>query len=162
MSSFPFFSKRISDSSQDSQTNLLREMDVDLFSLDSDSLAMKVIPCLNAPGRLEFADSAMKLFFPVGDVGVQVTKLIGLNRKRRDLFARIVDDVERGIGSNADYRHVLFGEDWPVGVLSSVASQICALRDAPIVLAAPSQGPLIRGTLRVPSDVDDRDRKSVV
>lgn len=133
---------------------LMREMDVDLFSLDSDSLAMRVIPCLNAPGRLELADSAMKLFFPVGDVGAQVTKLIGLNRKRRDLSARIVDDVERGIGSNADYRHVLFGEDWPAGVLSSVASQICALRDAPIVLAAPSQGPLIRGTLRVPSGVD--------
>lgn len=133
---------------------LMRGMDVDLASLDSDSLAMRIIPCLNAAGRLELADLAMKLFFPGDDVEQHVMQLISLNRKRRDLSTKIIGDVEKGICSNARYKHVLYGEDWPAGVLSSVASHICALHDAPIVLAAPAQPSLIRGTLRVPAGGD--------
>jgi single-stranded-DNA-specific exonuclease len=133
---------------------LMRGMDLDPASIDSDSLAMRIIPCLNAAGRLELADLAMKIFFPKGDVGLHVEKLIGLNKRRRDMSTRIINDVESGISSNALYKHVLFGEDWPAGVLSSVASHVCAARDVPIVLAAPAQPPLIRGTLRVPAGVD--------
>jgi single-stranded-DNA-specific exonuclease len=133
---------------------LMRGMDLDPASLDSDSLAMRIIPCLNAAGRLELADLAMKIFFPTGDVEEHVQKIICLNRRRRDISARIINDVESGVGNNARYRHVLFGEDWPAGVLSSVASHVCAARDVPVVLAAPAQPPLIRGTLRVPAGVD--------
>ena len=133
---------------------LMRAMDVDVESLDSESLAMRVIPCLNAAGRLELADSAMRIFFPREDVDQHVMKLVDLNRKRRDISAKIIDDIEKGTDDNTDYKHVLFGEDWPAGVLSSVASHICAKRDAPVVLAAPAQKSIIRGTLRVPSGVD--------
>ena len=133
---------------------LMRAMDVDSETLDSDSLAMRIIPCLNAAGRLELADSAMKIFFPCSDVEQHVQKLVELNKKRRDISAKIVGDIERGTGSNADYKHVLFGDDWPAGVLSSVASQICAKNDAPVVLAAPAQQSIIRGTLRVPAGID--------
>lgn len=133
---------------------LMHGMEIDLATLDSDSLAMRVIPCLNAAGRLHLADLAMKIFFPSDDVASHAQKLIDLNRKRRDLSAKIIGDVEQGEGGNSGYRHVLFGEDWPAGVLSSVASHVCALRDAPVVLAAPAQKNLIRGTLRVPPGVD--------
>jgi single-stranded-DNA-specific exonuclease len=133
---------------------LMRGMDIDPPAIDSDSLAMRIIPCLNAAGRLEFADLAMKLFFPKGDAREHAQKLIDLNKRRRDLSSKIINDVDAGISSNARYRHVLFGDEWPAGVLSSVASHVCASRDVPIVLAAPAQPPLIRGTLRVPVGVD--------
>jgi single-stranded-DNA-specific exonuclease len=133
---------------------LMRGMDLDPSSIDTDSLAMRIIPCLNAAGRLEFADLAMKLFFPKGDAEEHAQKLINLNRRRRDMSTRIINDVDSGISSNDRYRHVLFGEDWPAGVLSSVASHVCADRDVPIVLAAPAQPQMIRGTLRVPHGVD--------
>jgi single-stranded-DNA-specific exonuclease len=133
---------------------LMRGMDLDPQSIDTDSLTMRIIPCLNAAGRLELADLAMNLFFPKDDVEEQAQKLINLNRRRRDISARIINDVYSGISSNDRYRHVLFGRDWPAGVLSSVASHVCAERDVPIVLAAPAQPQLIRGTLRVPNGVD--------
>jgi single-stranded-DNA-specific exonuclease len=133
---------------------LMSGMDLDLSSVDTDSLAMRIIPCLNAAGRLELADLAMKIFFPKGDVSEHVQKLISLNKRRRDMSTRIINDVDAGISSNAKHRHVLFGEDWPAGVLSSVASHVCSDRDIPVVLAAPAQPPLIRGTLRVPPGVD--------
>ena len=133
---------------------LMHAMDVDLEALDTDSLAMRIIPCLNAAGRLELADSAMKVFFPCKDVEQHVQKLVNLNRKRRDISAKIIDDIEKGTGGNSDYKYVLFGDDWPAGVLSSVASHICAKRETPVVLAAPAHKSIVRGTLRVPPGVD--------
>jgi single-stranded-DNA-specific exonuclease len=133
---------------------LVDGMELDLLSLDSDLLSMRIIPCLNAAGRLELADLSMKIFFPSHDIGNHAQKLIDLNRRRRDLSAKIISDVEQGATGDSRYAHVLFGEDWPAGVLSSVASHVCALRDAPIVLAAPAQPTIIRGTLRVPQGVD--------
>jgi single-stranded-DNA-specific exonuclease len=133
---------------------LMKGMELDAASLDSDSLSMRIIPCLNAAGRLEFADLSMKIFFPSHDVEDHAQKLIDLNRRRRDMSTKIISDVENGTAGDSKYKHVLFGEDWPAGVLSSVASHVCALRDAPVVLAAPAQSPLVRGTLRVPQGVD--------
>ncbi len=133
---------------------LMRGMDLDCSSLDSETLAKRIIPCLNAAGRLELADLSMNIFFPSHDLENHAQKLIHLNKRRQELSAKIISDVENGVGGNDRYRHVLFGDDWPAGVLSSVASQVCAKRDAPVVLAAPAQAPLIRGTLRVPNGVD--------
>ncbi|MDR1651926.1 MAG: DHH family phosphoesterase, partial [Synergistaceae bacterium] len=132
---------------------LMRGVDLELQSLDTDSLSMRLIPCLNAAGRLEIADQSMKIFFPKKEIEQDVRYLIDLNRRRRDLSAKIINDVEKSLLASS-YKHVLYGEDWPAGVLSSVASQVCCAHDAPVVLAAPAQPPLIRGTLRVPPGVD--------
>ena len=132
---------------------LMRRSEIDSQSLDTGLLSMKLIPCLNAAGRLDIADKAMKVFFPKREIESDVQYLIDLNRRRRDLSARIMADVEKYVRTTR-FKHVIFGEDWPAGVLSSVASQVCCSRDAPIVLAAPAHPPLIRGTLRVPAGVD--------
>lgn len=134
--------------------SLMKGMGIDMSTLDADSLAMKIIPCLNAAGRLHLADLSMRIFFPSGNVDEHANKLINLNKKRRDMSARIINDVQKSLTHDADYRHVLYGEDWPAGVLSSVASHICTTRDAPVVLAAPTHQSTIRGTLRVPPGVD--------
>jgi single-stranded-DNA-specific exonuclease len=132
---------------------LMNGVDLDTPSLDTDALSMRIIPCLNAAGRLELADLSMKIFFPNSDVEHHAQELIDLNRRRRDLSTKIISDIERG-RAGGESEHVLFGDDWPAGVLSSVASQVCCSRDAPVVLAAPAQPPIIRGTLRVPAGVD--------
>jgi single-stranded-DNA-specific exonuclease len=132
---------------------LMRGIELENQSLDTDALSMRLIPCLNAAGRLEIADRSMKIFFPKSEIEDDVRHLIDLNRRRRDLSAKIISDVEKS-ALTSDYKHVMYGDDWPAGVLSSVASQVCCAHDAPIVLAAPAQPPLIRGTLRVPPGVD--------
>jgi single-stranded-DNA-specific exonuclease len=132
---------------------LMRGAEVDPPSIDTSSLSMRIIPCLNAAGRLDIADRAMKVLFPGRDIESDVRYLIELNKRRRDMSARIMSDVEQ-FALSSRYRHVMYGEDWPAGVLSSVASQVCCSRDAPIVLAAPTRRPLVRGTLRVPPGVD--------
>lgn len=144
----------IRKSPRDGLTALMRGLDLAAETIDSDSLAMKVIPCLNAAGRLEFADLAMHIFFPPGDVDRHASHLVELNHRRRDLSAKIVEDVETSLREDSKYKHVMFGEDWPPGVLSSVASHICSAKDTPVAFAAPTKPDMIRGTLRVPPGVD--------
>jgi single-stranded-DNA-specific exonuclease len=96
----------------------------------------------------------MRIFFPKSEIEKDVQHLICLNKHRRDLSAKIMSDIER-TSTGSGYKHVMYGEDWPAGVLSSVASQVCCARDIPVVLAAPAARlSLIRGTLRVPPGVD--------
>jgi single-stranded-DNA-specific exonuclease len=132
---------------------LMRGVDLDNQSLDAGALSMRLIPCLNAAGRLDIADRSMKIFFPGKKIEDDVQYLIDLNRRRREMSFQIMSDVEKN-AQVSHYKHVMFGDDWPAGVLSSVASQVCCSRDAPVVLAAPALPPLIRGTLRVPPGVD--------
>lgn len=122
--------------------------------LDAESLAMKIIPCLNAAGRLALADYAVKILFPGENLSRQVDNIIALNQKRRELSTKIFAAVE-GRG-DAEYQYVLTDDNWSVGVLSSVASRICAERGSPIALAA-SVGDIMRGTLRMPKGGDAVD-----
>ena len=120
-------------------------------TLDSEDLAMKIIPCLNAAGRLYLADLAVKILFPGADLYDAVDKMISLNKKRRELSTKILSQVE--VSDDSDFQYVLTNEDWSVGVLSSVASRICCERNAPVALVA-SVGEVMRGTLRMPNGGD--------
>lgn len=130
---------------------LMRKLGIDPLMADTEDLAMKVIPCLNAAGRLYLADLAVKLLFPGNDLSVCADKIIGLNNKRRELSTKILSQVKT---SDADgYQYVLSDKDWSVGVLSSVASRICNERSAPVALVA-AVGDTMRGTLRMPAGGD--------
>lgn len=130
---------------------LMDKLGVSPQSLDAEALAMKIIPCLNAAGRLALADYAVKILFPGDNLGKQVDNIITLNQKRRELSAKILTAVD---SSESDgYQYVLTNDKWSVGVLSSVASRICAERCAPVALVA-SVGEIMRGTLRMPKGGD--------
>ena len=129
---------------------LMEQLGISPASVDTEDLAMKVIPCLNAAGRLYLADLAEDILFPGENLALNVSRLIALNRRRRELSSKILDQVS---ASEGDYRYVLTNSEWSVGVLSSVASRICGERNSPIALVA-SVGDIMRGTLRMPADGD--------
>ena len=130
---------------------LMEKLGIVPSTLDSEDLAMKIIPCLNAAGRLYLADLAVKILFPGADLYDAVDKMISLNKKRRELSTKILSQVE--VSDDSDFQYVLTNEDWSVGVLSSVASRICCERNAPVALVA-SVGEVMRGTLRMPNGGD--------
>lgn len=119
--------------------------------IGEEDLAMKLIPCLNAAGRLDLADVSVRVLLGEKDTLQWVERLVELNRKRQYLSGRLVDEISTAI--SAEERHVLRGNEWPVGILSSVASRLCSQFRRPIALAAPA-GEVLRGTLRVPGGVD--------
>ena len=131
--------------------HLFKSLGVDSTRVDAESLAMKIIPCLNAAGRLEVADVAMRIFFPSAKLQEHIDYLIELNVKRRNLSTTIIEDAQTQV--KGDYKHVLYKENWPVGVLSSVASRISNDMQSPIALVA-STSDAMRGTLRMPEGGD--------
>ena len=120
-------------------------------TVDAEDLAMKIIPCLNAAGRLYLADLAVNILFSGENLPNQVDQIIELNKKRRALSSRILEQVDRA--REDSYQYVLTDESWSVGVLSSVASRVCTERSAPVALVAPV-GSIMRGTLRMPQGGD--------
>lgn len=117
--------------------------------LSEEQLSMRVIPCLNAPGRIACADISVRALLGVGSddaVYECVNDLVRANRRRQMISEQIAGKIRLSDGED---RHVMFDDSWPVGVLSGVASRICAQRRTPVALAAPVGGK-IRGTLRVP------------
>ncbi len=131
---------------------LMEQLGISPSSIDTEDLAMRVIPCLNAAGRLYLADLAVEVLFPGKDLAGKVGKLIALNRKRRELSTKILEQVDSLVGDK--FKYVLTSEDWSVGVLSSVASRICGDRNAPVALAASVGNTIMRGTLRMPAGGD--------
>jgi single-stranded-DNA-specific exonuclease len=125
---------------------LFEKLGVSRQTLAEEQLSMRVIPCLNAPGRIGCADVAVRVLLGAGELCAGVGDLIKANRKRQALSESIADRI---CEAGAEKRHVMYDKSWPVGVLSGVASRICSIRKSPVALAAPVGGK-IRGTLRVP------------
>ena len=125
--------------------------------LTEEHLSMRVIPCLNAPGRIATADAGVRALLGAGSNEVvynNVNDLVRINRKRQTWTDNIAKEIDNGILTGEFTHKVLYHEDWPIGVLSGVASRVCAQYNRPIVLAAPVGAKVIRGTLRVPEGGD--------
>ncbi|HCL79521.1 MAG TPA: hypothetical protein DIC53_06095, partial [Synergistaceae bacterium] len=131
---------------------LFRKLGMTPGTLTEETLTMRVIPCLNAAGRMDFADTAVAVLRNGREQEEQVDNLILLNKKRQALSGRISEEASLLL-RDSPFNHVALGETWPVGVLSSVASRLCNQLSTPVVLAAPVRGG-IRGTLRVPEGGD--------
>jgi single-stranded-DNA-specific exonuclease len=126
---------------------LFEKLGVSGQALSEEQLSMRVIPCLNAPGRIGCADVSVRVLLGAGELYTSVSDLIKANKKRQMISERIAVEICEPGGLR---RHVMYDESWPVGVLSGVASRICSMRRSPVALAAPVGGK-IRGTLRVPA-----------
>ncbi len=124
--------------------SLLSRLSIDRRNITADNLVMRVIPCLNAAGRLDVAEKAVKVL--LGGNQEDAEELVTLNRRRQLLSSQVHDEAS---SSMADDAFVLSSDEWPVGVLSGVASRLCRERERPVVLAAPV-GEMMRGTLRLP------------
>ena len=125
--------------------------------LSEEHLSMRVIPCLNAPGRIATADTGVRALLGTGSndsVYACVNDLMRINRKRQTLTENIAHEIDDGILTGTITNNVLYNGTWPIGVLSGVASRICAQYNRPIALAAPVGSKVVRGTLRVPEGGD--------
>lgn len=113
--------------------------------IDESSLAMKLVPCLNAAGRMDVADLSLSVIL-TGDLS-SIDRLEDLNVRRKEISSGIATDIAKKLENYVE--HVMYNPDWPVGLLSAIASRLCSRYSLGFALAAPS-GKGIKGTLRVP------------
>src|SRR6056297_3129763 len=100
---------------------------------------------------MDSADHCVKLLAASSKHDVYVNAILEFNKMRRDISSTISTDLlsnpETGKG------HVFYSDEWHAGVISSVASNLCSVKNMPVVLGAPANGS-IRGTVRVPEGGD--------
>ena len=136
---------------------LFEQLGINKFQLTEEHLAMRVIPCLNAPGRLATADPSVRALLGLGNneaIYTCINELMRINRKRQSLTDTIAREIDDGIITKEITENVIYRTDWSIGVLSGVASRVCAEYNRPVVLASPVSCNVIRGTLRVPEGGD--------
>ena len=120
--------------------------------LNTEDIAMKIVPCLNAAGRLYYADVAVAVLCGTENLEQSASALVSLNLKRREYSTAILEQLKKN--SFNGYKFVLSDTKWHCGVLSSVASRICAERNKPVALVSKGEGQTLRGTLRLPQGGD--------
>lgn len=99
-------------------------------SLDTDDLAFKLAPRLNAPGRMGNPETALRIL-TVQDAGLAkdlASELNAANSRRQGLEQHMLEQAEKMIGKTdgIDDRKILFmgSENWHKGVLGIVASRL--------------------------------------
>lgn len=119
-------------------------------ALDAERVAFGLAPRLNAAGRVDRADSALRLLMSQDPVqaGILAGELDQHNRRRQALEEAILEDVRRAAPGLKDQRVlVLAGSGWHPGVLGIVASRLVDAYWRPVVLVG-LEGGRGRGSAR--------------
>lgn len=109
-------------------------------------LAFKLVPRLNAAGRMQHADLALQLLTSdESSIAMQIAeKLERLNLQRRQIETDILHQARRHLRENPtaleNQTLVLHRDDWHEGVLGIVASRLTERYGKPVVLIATGSG----------------------
>jgi single-stranded-DNA-specific exonuclease len=114
--------------------------------LDSEDIAFRIAPRLNAAGRIEHAKTAAELLLSDRkDRAAELAKFLDdLNARRRELekttYEQVLEQIEKNAGSQGGKPVVLANPEWHEGVLGIVASRVAERFFAPAVLISEKNG----------------------
>ena len=132
---------------------------VDLSRIESDDIAFRLAPRLNAAGRVAHANLALKLLTTQNPARARRMAQIldRLNARRQLIETNITDQIRRRIAARPDILDrqalVLAERDWHAGVLGIVAARLAREYSRPVILLS-REGPLARGSARSIPGID--------
>lgn len=130
-----------------------------LASLTASDIGFRIGPRINAAGRMEHCEVALKLFLAeTPDVAEHFAlELDRLNRLRQETSQRIEAEARLRVDHEVDLARdpalVLAQEDWHHGVIGIVASRLMDTYGRPVILLA-GDGDHLRGSGRSPETID--------
>ncbi|MFA4872165.1 MAG: single-stranded-DNA-specific exonuclease RecJ [Patescibacteria group bacterium] len=96
--------------------------------LDTQFIGWRLVPRLNAAGRIDHASSSFNLLIAQKeeDIDKLVSALEESNKKRQQITEKILNEAILQIGEPADEKKILWavGENWPAGVVGLVAGRL--------------------------------------
>jgi single-stranded-DNA-specific exonuclease len=132
---------------------------VDLGRVESDDIAFRLAPRLNAAGRVAHANLALRLLTTDNPRrGYRLARVLDrLNSRRQAIETDIIDQVHRRIDRQPEVldRQVLVmaERNWHDGVLGIVAARLARVYYRPVILLS-RQGALARGSARSIPGID--------
>jgi len=125
---------------------LLQRCGISPFTVGAGDLAFKLVPRLNAAGRMRHADLALQLLTSGESPRARqiADELEQLNLQRRQIEADILrqarNDLRKNPGATANQTLVLDRDDWHEGVLGIVAARLAERYGKPVVMIATGSG----------------------
>lgn len=125
---------------------LLTICNIDRQVITSEDIAFKLVPRLNAAGRIGHANSAVELLTTdsLATARPIAQSLEELNRQRKEVQKKITDQVQAYLSQHPETLRkrslVLAHQDWHEGVLGIVASRITEQYFRPVVLISTQNG----------------------
>jgi single-stranded-DNA-specific exonuclease len=94
--------------------------------IDARTIAWKIAPRINAPGRLGAAEPALSLLLAEPDTAAERAQLLeAANQQRREIQDKVMDEALAMIGEgDPGHAIVIAGEGWPSGVVGIVAAKL--------------------------------------
>lgn len=127
-------------------TALLAFAKVAAETVDSEDIAYRLAPRLNAAGRMEHAETALSLLTTNDrDTAERLARRIEtLNTRRRKTQKNLIDRIHANLKNNTDLLKssslVLWGDDWHEGVLGIAAAHFVRVCHRPVVLISTRNG----------------------
>ena len=109
-------------------------------TLRAPDVSFKIAPRINAAGRLESAENALKLMLSSEEITVQtlVEELEQLNTRRRALADLVFQQAEAAVAAQYDEKEhkaiVVGGKDWHPGLIGIVAAKMVQKYHCPVVV----------------------------
>jgi len=137
--------------------------------VDAHTVAWKLAPRLNAPGRLGAAEPSLSLLLAEEDTAQERAQVLEeMNKERRAIQERVVEEALVTIEARLEATGgpgpaiVIAGEGWPTGIVGLVASKLVDKYQRPafVVGVDPVTG-LGRGSARTPGTVNLYDALSM-
>jgi len=134
--------------------SLIKKSGLNKDNLNCGNIGFQIGPRINAAGRLEDANIAVKLFLSddENEIDVLSDKLCKLNDIRKDIEDSIFKEGEKYIEENnlLEKSSILYilGEDFNEGVMGVAASKICEKYNRPVVIMSKSEDGLIKASCR--------------
>lgn len=121
-------------------------------ALTEQELNFQIIPALNAAGRVETPELALKLLLADSPAEAQerAEELQHLNQIRQQWCQEVLDDALKRWQQNPDQMPIVMASpEWPHGVLGIVCAQLVELRQRPVFLLALEDG-IGKASVRAP------------
>jgi single-stranded-DNA-specific exonuclease len=96
-------------------------------NLDAENLAFKIIPRLNAAGRMQHADLAYALIRTKDHLEAEklTLELDALNNRRRAITSDAIKEIKEGLKNTTNLPSVMFvAGHWPIGILGILAGKL--------------------------------------
>ena len=124
---------------------------VDLTTLTEDDLTFRMIPLLNAAGRIDSPQPALDLL--LSESGAEAERLArdleNLNKTRQTYCKEVMASALKKLENHDQEVIVLADESWPHGVLGITCSQLVSQYHQPVALMA-IEGAIAKASLRAP------------
>lgn len=137
---------------------LLDDSKINFHNVTQSDIAFKIVPKINAAGRMADPYLAYYLFTEAEQVKVNniVKELNKLNEKRKKRQKQIESEAISIVNNNPDqypYGILLYNSEWETGIVGIVAAKISEHFNQPVIIAG-VQDDEIKGSGRAPSFFD--------